>query len=306
MTKEEQLIQLKYKILGYKKGIGVERFSSSINPLIIRLSGLTNESFINLPPIREDELRSRAYEVFNRHFKAHDIKHTTQQLIADNQSYITNSATGLEVAQKFNSLLTTISPFDLPITYTPGHSMVGQVLKPLVILPYEDFISNVEVPFDRIELGDNLTELSIATLIHEITHTLIEPNRGYTENFQYKEVLSILLEKIIALELDETGELLKLSERTRYQSLLFDFYKLKMAQLPLEERINSSIYVTSTPIAEKLFDKYVTARKVKDKQKFLRAIQLIFDHEKTIESFISEQGVTFAQGIDLSLTNRHL
>ena len=139
------------------------------------------------------------------------------------------------------SLLNTINPFDLPITLVDGHSMIGEVKKPMLLIPDKHFIKDAKVGFSEISLGKELTRLSIATHIHEIGHTQTESIKGYAESYLNKEVVSIFLEKLAALELDPTGNLLRLSERNRYKFICESYLVLNNIPLALKMGVNKML-----------------------------------------------------------------
>lgn len=120
----------------------------------------------------------------------------------------------------------------------------------IIVISNEDYVNNTLssekriIPFFKVLMG-----------------------RDLTNSILNKEVISIFLEKIAALELDPTGELLKISERRWFTDLLDTFRLLKLNEfthtLSPEELLNNSIYIHSTLLAEKLFDLYLEERKQK-------------------------------------------
>lgn len=186
--------------------------------------------------------------------------------------------------------------------------MVAEIIKPLLICPQELESDNRKVYFSHINLGKQLTELSAGTLVHEIAHSQQEQNIGYAEDCLNKEIISIFLEKVVALEMDPTGELLRISELTRFNDVLGHYYRLSSNKGLLSEEIyiEDLMYIKSTFYAEKLFDMYLNERKQKNKDKYFYQIQDVFDGKITVEELIQSRNITPAKTQDLSLLKRHI
>ena len=162
--------------------------------------------------------------------------------------------------------------------------------------------------FSHIEIGKQLNSLSVGTLVHEVAHAEQEQNIGYAEDYLNREIISIFLEKVNALEMDTTGNLLKLSERTRLTDLLNRYNTLitnptSLTQLQITENL---MYVKSILFAEKLFDMYLNERKQKNKDKYFYGIQDVFDGKITVEDMIRNRNITTANSQDLGMLKRHL
>lgn len=304
--------KFKLDLLGYKKGL--EPISvKGLNIIEPIISGLPNIERVNRPEIDLETLKTGAREFYGKYFTLHNIHHLSVEKANESIEYLTASRTGAEMAEKVISISSLVSPFDLPIILTEGHSMVGEVTKPIPICTEPSYKEKLIVPFSHITLGDNLTDLSIATYIHEIAHVLTESNIGYTEDYYLKEVISIFLEKLAALELDPTQELLKTSERIRFKYLSDIITLLKNKDFLLKNNmvtedylLKESTYVNATLLATKLFDNYLKLRKPKDKNKFLQKIQQIFDGNLTVEQLLQSEGITIQQAKDLNLIKRHI
>lgn len=304
--------EIKRTILGYKKDISAESpktdtLLTNIYPIISQLPEITNpEEFITL-----EEVLKRSKEFYSKFFTIHEIEYISPDDIQKKYAEMA-SKTGAEIANIYNSLLNTINPFDLPITLVDGHSMIGEVKKPMILIPDKHFIKEAKVGFSEISLGKELTRLSIATHVHEIGHTQTESIKGYAESYLNKEVVSIFLEKLAALELDPTGNLLRLSERNRYKFICESYLVLNNIPFSLKMGVNkenlleAKMLIQSTLYATKLFDVYLKAKKPKDKQKIIDYIQAIFDGKITVEEMIAKLEITQGQIKDISLVKRHI
>lgn len=310
---QEQLLALKLDILGYTKELKPTENLSFYDQVGSIIKNLKVPEAFNLPTITLEEVQTGAKAFYDKYFTLHNVPFLSVDKLSKNQENIMYSQTGAISAQKYTSLMEMVDPFTLPITLVKGNSMVGEIQKPLILCPAPDFKENIQIPFSNIELGDNLTALSTATYIHEISHSQTESNPGYAESYHLKEVISIFLEKLAILEQDPTGNLLRISEQARFAYCNEVLQRLKNAQLLMRfgsytttQVLEDSMYIKSTLLATKLFDNYQKARKPKDKQKILSSIQSVFDAQQTIEDLLSKQGITIAQAKDTGLIKRHI
>ena len=316
MTREELIArqeELKRIMLGYKSNIvlssgKIDTLISSIYPII---SGLPTITSPNEEPLTLEEVIAGSKAFYDKYFTLHNVRHLTPEKLAANQSSIP-AITGAQTARNYNSLLTTINPFEIPVELTTGHSMTGEIQKPLIVVPDKEYYELVEIPFARIILGDKLTRLSIATHAHEVAHSQTEGIKGFAEDYLNKEVISLFIEKLVALELDPTGELLRLSERNRFRYISELKSILSNPELAMrfgatkEQILDAQMYVQSTLYATKLFDEYQKARKPKDRQRIIDGIQAVFDGRITVEELLSNRGISYGQIKDTSLIRRHI
>lgn len=316
MTQAELIAQqeeLKRKMLGYKSNIvlNTSKKDSLITSIYPVISGLPIISSPDEQPLTLEEVVAQSQEFYSRYFTTHDIRHLPVEVLTRNQSSIP-ATTGTQTAKNYNSLLTTINPFELPVTLVEGHSMVGEIFKPLIVVPDQSFNKEVEIPFSHIELGDKLTRLSIATHAHEIAHSQTEGIKGFAEDYLNKEVISLFMEKLAALDIDPSGELLRLSERNRFRYISELHGIISNPQFAMkigvtkEQILDAIMYVQSTLYATKLFDEYQKARKPKDKQRIIDGIQAVFDGKITVEDMLAHRGITYGQIKDTSLIRRHI
>ena len=305
-------ITLKYE--GYQ-GIALDRFNIfSLRNLSILYNSPARDfsdldSKLNeLPRLSLEEVKSLAQEFCQKYFSSHNIFVTSSATLQENQHYISCSKTGEEFYQKVNSFLREISPFAININLIEGHAMVGYIYKPLFIFPNCLDTKNRKVYYEYMALGKDLNLLSVGTFVHEFAHSQQEQNIGYCADYLNKEVISIFLEKVVALELDPSGELLKLSERMRFLDLFYKYGRIisQGNTLTTEEKNDDLVYVKSILIAEKLFDMYQKERKPKNKDKYISDIQSVFDGQQTVEDIIGRRNINIHQCQDLLLLKRHL
>lgn len=304
-------IMLEY--LGYKDYDTNIVFGNGYNSIQTLLNSISMPDMKKLSTIPLYEVKLMAIAFFEKYFDIHDVKFSNisvAQSIYDKASK--KQISELQAYREYFSLLEEVNPFDLPIELVEGHSMVGNVKKPLFTIPKKYVPSDIGimVPFSHIELGKQLTILSPSTYIHEIAHTQQESHPGYAESFLHKEVISIFLEKVSALENDKTGDALKCSERMRFLDLarVINILTLdgKVIHLDEKERMENLMYLHSTLLAEKLFDLYLYERRQSNKDKYFYDIQDVFDGKKTVEEMLKRRNITISQARDLSLIKRHM
>lgn len=310
---QEDVSNLKLAILGYKKDTKPLPSIKGLSQIENLINNLKLPEKFDLPSISLEEVKTGAKAFYDKYFTIHSISSLPIKTLQDNYGRITSLPDGPTIAEHYNSLTTTISPFELPIEIVQGQSMLGSVKKALILTPAAGFKENINIPFSHIELGNNLTQLSTATYIHEISHTQAESIPGYTESYYNKEVISIFLEKLAILEQDPSGNLLKVSERARfaYCNELIKYLKAtdmlkRMNQYSYEQALEASAHIISTLYATKLFDKYQNAKKTKEKTRILSSIQDVFDGKQTIEELLSKEGITQGQIKDINLVKRHI
>ncbi|MBR3362375.1 MAG: hypothetical protein IKG40_00445 [Bacilli bacterium] len=309
----ETLEQFNQKLdyLGYK-GINIEKVSLKNFENFINIMPYKNNTVYtqlsSLPPLPLEEIKKLTKEYYQKYFSLNDILYSSIDKLQKNMNYFSLSQNTTEFYDKVNSNLTKINPLNLNIKLVGGHSMVGKIQKPLILCPLDLSNKNRKVYFSNIELGNQLTKLSVGTLVHEIAHSQQEQNIGYAEDYLNKEIISIFLEKIVALEMDPTGKLLKISEQIRFNDILDHYYNLLLnkQKLTSENTINNLLFIKSTFYAEKLFDMYLNERKQKNKDKYFSQIQDIFDGKITVEDLIKNRNITPGKTQDLSLLKRHI
>lgn len=311
MAENMNYFKLKLAYLGYK-GINIENVSlKTFKNFISVMPNRNTESsklLAGLPSLSLEEVRELTKRFCEKYFSLNDILYADMDKIQNNLEYIQTSQNTSELYDKVNSFLVGINPLDLQIKLVRGHSMVGDIQKPVIISPPIQENDNRKVYFSHINLGKQLTKLSAGTLIHEIAHSQQEQNIGYAEDFLDKEIISIFLEKVAALEMDPTGELLRISELTRFNDVLDHYYRLHLRNVDLsnEDDTNDLLFIKSTFYAEKLFDMYLNERKQKNRDKYFYQIQDVFDGKITVEDLIRSRKITPAQTQDLSLLKRHI
>lgn len=307
----DKYLDSKIKALGYNKIGNISKSDiTQIKPLVAKINRINAYTIYNgmasMPRIELDSIINETMQFFRKYFDIHDIYYLNVDNLRKNSENISMSKNQVEAYQKYYSIMRKTSPYNIPIRLAEGHSMIGEVQKPIILIPSEEEYQLEQIPFSQIMLGNKLTKLSTSTYIHEIAHTQIESIPGSTQVYLNREVVSIFLEKLSAYEADPTGNLLKISERMRFifWSSNVDILTSKKTD-SREKQIDAMVYIQSTLLAEKLFDMYLRSSK-EQRTSYIYDIQDIFNGKKTVEEILEKRDITFTNSKDLKLVLRHI
>lgn len=319
MEKKSGQLQPHEMIIQYEgyKGINLERFNvnqlRNLKQILQMASNMPEYARINsdmasLPSLSLEEIKNKTKEFCLKYFNLHDINFTTMDSIRKIVNQIPITAKPEEAYRIINSVMEKKSPLDLEVRLTNGHAMSGKIVKPIPLIENMINDDNREMCFSHIEIGAQLNPLSVGTLVHEVTHAEQEQNIGYAEDYLNKEIISIFLEKVNAMEMDPSGNLLKLSERARLTDLLVRYSTLLLKPNSVTElqKIDNLMYIKSILNAEKLFDMYINERKQKNKDKYFTMIQDVFDGKITVEDMLRIKNITTNNSQDFGMLKRHL
>ena len=289
---------------GYK-GLGIDGFDEKklIDFKKFLIANLPDTSFDlletqlnSLETLDIDNIKELAYKFLNKYFTIHNVRYLNDS--KSNMDRVMRLASKTQNAEDFyrivNFNLQNISPFDLPIEFVKYHSMASDTFKPYICTPVSFTEPNREVYFAKMVIGEQLTLLSSVAIVHEIAHMQQEKNIGYADDYLHRDVISILLEKIMASEVDKSGELLKLCEKVRFSHIINCFNNIH------DDECFS--HVKSFLLAEKLFDLYQNEN---NKYKYFDDIQSVFDGNETVEDFLRKRNVTIEKSQDHALLKRH-
>lgn len=305
MQKEELSLAKKY--LGYKEygdfDINALRQLYSFNSPFKGLNlGTELGNLRNISTLSLEELKSEAISFYRKYFSVHPIDYLDLMTLDENKDDILSSTSVDEAHQKFVSLCSKMSPFDIPISKKADYCTFGNIKKSVVLSKELADYENRIVPFDSIELGGPLNRLSIATYIHQIGYSQLESNIGFSSIYLHKGVISIFLEKLAALELDPTGELLKKQERTRFAYI----YRMICFALIGQASKEDYMQIYSSLLAEKLFDNYMKEKSDANRRKYIYDIQDVFDGKTTVEDLLGKQNVNINNAKSTSMIKSHL
>jgi len=310
---EGRIIRNKLTLYGYEKGRTAITYTPSLTPIAREIIQLPENTTITKFSCTNLDVFEKAKEILDGYFSLHKVPYLSMERLnaimqdvvsCDGATIISNKLDEVITRIKENSIL--VSPYDLPVKFEEGHSMVGNIEKNMLLIPDDNFLRNCPTTFSNFTLGNNITQLSIATYGHEIVHTQLESIKGSCKHYHNREVVSIFIEKLMSLELDPSGELLRKSEEMRFRdlaenlSILYSGVKFTRTQL-----VEASIYTNSILQATHLFDRYINGD-VTTQMSILTGIQKIFDGEATVEDLLGNNNITFENSINLNLVKKHL
>lgn len=177
---------------------------------------------------------------------------------------------------------------NVPITFADTHTCIyGETVKPLSLVDDNSFLERLPILLSGYNIGSiNLSRLGIITHLHEVTHALLERNKGSVKDYYKSEMLSILMEKIAADEIDKTSVLLSKQNIFRYENL---------KQSLENSNDDSHKYLLSTLLAEVLFNKYKNGNETY-KSHLLAQISKILDGKLVLEDMLINEGITLDNG----------
>ena len=184
---------------------------------------------------------------------------------------------------------TTLDVFNAPISFVDTHTcQYGETVKPLGLIDDQTYLNNVPIMISGFNLGSKkISRLAVITHLHEITHALLERNKGSVRDYYKAEMLSILMEKIAADEIDKTSVLLSKQNIFRYESL----------KNSIKENCDDDThkYLLSTLLAEALFNKYLNGNETY-KNHLLAQIQMVLEGKLVLEDMLNNEGIVLDNG----------
>ncbi len=121
------------------------------------------------------------------------------------------------------------------------------------------FFENMPVCTNEISVFGSCDDMAKTIYVHEMTHALINRHKGNVLNLLYSEALPIFMERVAALDLDDSGELLLLTKLRRILNIKQDIID-KINQDYNEESAFDTIvdetYIVSSLLATALFETY--------------------------------------------------
>lgn len=200
-----------------------------------------------------------------------------------------------------NNFIELRHPFEVPVIFDCNLNIEEGFFRPLYI---GDKDKNKKLVFAEYVLTGKLSELTSGIYTHEIVHSQLENVNG-VKNYLNYEVLSVFFDKLTALHLDKSGDLLKKNESLRFNTLKQSIYLLLDDNLPLLGKSIASMSVSSLLKAEHLFDKYIYGT-TSEKNDIIEQIQNIFDGKNKVEDLLEVNGINFDNSQNCELIKKHL
>lgn len=293
---EKDLVKYKMILYGYEDREYLLEFNPLFKAVAQVICKLPENSKIGNFYCTKKQINSLVSEFFKDKIKLHNIPYIHQgefKSIVD--EYIKNGINSKDLDAlliELDNKVEYINPIELETKYVEGHSMVGDISKRSLIVSDLEFLKKFKIYFSHISLGKNISKLSACTKIHEIVHSQLEHNKGIVSNYLNKEVLTVFFEKLSAKELHHDDSLLIKSEIMRYRDLLENIAMLKHPSASYEEKVNASMYINSTLLADVLFDIYINGDRILQTE-IMKDIQLIFDGKLVLEEMLDKYEITW-------------
>lgn len=191
-----------------------------------------------------------------------------------------------------------IHPFALPIKREKDVDEFFGSLNEVIFMiePYKT------IYYKSLSLPKNITEVTKLAYTHEIAHSQLNHVRGLIQEFYNTEVVSIFLELVHALELNDGEYLLSAHDSIRLTELKsiideLDKYHSRKEEPEIKKvLIEGSLYLQSTLQAYNLFIRYYYGN-INTKKELLQGIQRLFNQELTLEELLSSLDISYENSI---------
>lgn len=183
----------------------------------------------------------------------------------------------------------TMDAINAPVNFIGNVSCTnGETVKPMALIDNDSYLDRLPIYVSGFNIGSiNLSRLGIITHLHELTHALLERNKGSVKDYYKAELLSILVEKIAGFEIDKTSILLSKQNIFRYENLKQCLNK--------SNDDSTHKYFLSTILAEFLFDKYENGTETY-RNYLLSQISKVLSGELVLEDMLINEGITLDNG----------
>lgn len=282
----ESKMQEVYGFYDFEKGMNMLSFDSSYERILAYLTHTNLQYSKAILPYNPNNLKSDTMAFYGSFFSLCNVL----VLPAENELPF-SFATRENDDNKIQNLLegikeycALVSPFDIPVTTKTASPFYGELTKRL--FPYKDEPGASEIPiiYTGISLGYPYSRISPPVYSHEVTHTQVFSNKNSLESANYIEALSIFVEKLCAF--NQSLSAFREMEKRRCYALFTSLNKLKNGNASLSDYI----YISSTLIAEKMFNNYVYSSP-NDKAEIISSIQNVFDGKLTVGQILTKLGV---------------
>ena len=201
-----------------------------------------------------------------------------------------------------------IHPFALPIKKESDVDEFYGSLNEIIFMtePFET------IYYKSLSLPKNMTEITKLAYTHEIAHSQLNHVRGIIKEFYNTEVVSIFLELVHALELNDGEYILTAHDSIRLGSELKTiieelnkYYDRKEEPELKKVLIEGSLYLQSTLQAYNLFFRYYFGS-IQIKKELLQNIQRLFNQELSLEELLSNLDISVESSINPTKLKKYI
>ena len=262
--------------------------------------GITRASF---KVISKRKMKKDAYKFINDYYPINKVGYLTDKKVTRVMlsTLFYNKDDFIKV---YNDAAKMISPFKLPIKYKKANIFDGCLSTSILLredAENDDYLDKLNLYFQHIELPKKVTELSIPSYVHEITHALIESHKGLTHEFYNSEVLPIFNELLYAYL--HNNDMLKVLISNRLNSIYNSFnsiyeYNNNEGHNAIENKVYTEFdyhvdikYLLSTLKAFCLLAS-LTDEEFISSSYIIHQAARVFEGHRSVEEFLSDVGIT--------------
>lgn len=292
---ELEPLELDDKLTNYTKGIyelQLEQYSKGV-----------------LPGISKFQLLSSADRFMNEKFKLHSVGFLSEKMLKKAIKKRRIILDPKDIIDIYNRAAKMVDPFCIPLDCTLEDEFGGRLKAQLLNIDedeelFRELLPKFNLYFSNILMPKTLTPVAISSLVHEITHTQLESQKGIVEEYYNSEVLSIFLEFLQGMENDPNS--FSLDFVNRLQHVLVNFYSMYMFHVghpnpegPYGEAdyYNDAHYVVSIIKAISMLYLYMTSNE-NIQNYMLEGIQKVFDGKMTLEQYLSTIDVDYNSSLN--------
>ena len=196
----------------------------------------------------------------------------------------------LSIYDRINGFSSYVDPYDIKVSYVKSDNLIeGELLSSVYDTVADGGIKTV-VSFDRINLGRINTVVTPCVYGHELTHSQLQSNRGIVKRYENVECLSYFIELVIALELSDDEEILRIMEKFIKAELIKLIEGLEKMTEIKDDLYDTGKYLISTIKALKLFILYYKGSPFM-RLDMLSRVQKIFDGDMYLEELLDYYGI---------------
>ena len=196
----------------------------------------------------------------------------------------------LSIYDKINGFSSYVDPYDIKVRFVNSSNFLEGELLSSVYDTYSDGEIKTVTSFDRINLGGLCTVVTPCVYSHELTHSQLQSNRGIVKRYENVECLSYFVELVVALELSDDEEILRIMDKFIKSELIKLIEGLEKCKEFNDDLYDTSKYLISTFKAIKLFNLYYKGSSLM-KVDMLSRIQKVFDGDMYLEDLLVYYGV---------------
>lgn len=206
-----------------------------------------------------------------------------------------------EIIDYINSQVDLVKVTDIPVYLTCNGLKNGYVCTTYFYgykVMEEDYFKKLPVCIREIGIEGGCNESTQCLYVHEMTHALVDRHKGAIRNLLNVEALSIFMEKVAALDLDQSGYLIDMEnlERILQNKLcLLDREILKFRDERFMDILKDNTYIISTLGATALFDTYLKGSN-KVRNEIDASIGRIISGEEVLEDVFNHYEASLEKG----------